>query len=68
MLDLSARRQRGPMHGVGLGFLAKMLQALLVVPAFGLTYLVAAPVDLATRIRRLLLSAVAMVAAAPTAP
>ncbi|MEN3272105.1 MAG: hypothetical protein V7636_866 [Actinomycetota bacterium] len=49
---------------VGLGFLAKMLQALLVLPAFGLTYLVAAPVALRTRIEQLLLGAAAMVAAA----
>ena len=49
---------------VGFGFLAKMLQALLVVPAFGLVYLVAAPVAVAARVRRLLLSAIAMVASA----
>ena len=30
---------------VGFGFLAKMLQALLVLPAFGLVYLIAAPVS-----------------------
>ena len=28
---------------VGLGFLTKMLQALLVLPAFGIVYLLAAP-------------------------
>src|SRR4051812_8230620 len=39
---------------VGFGFLTKMLQALLVVPAFGLVYLVAAP----TRLRRRLLQLV----------
>ncbi len=49
---------------VGLGFLAKMLQALLVVPAFGLVYLVAAPVPLRRRIGQLLASTVAMVASA----
>ena len=49
---------------VGFGFQAKMLQALLVVPAFGLVYLVAAPVAVAARVRRLLLSAIAMVASA----
>ncbi|MCU1379221.1 MAG: glycosyl transferase family protein, partial [Acidimicrobiales bacterium] len=49
---------------VGFGFLSKMLQALLVVPAFGLTYLVAAPVPLAKRIRQLLVAAAVMVASA----
>jgi putative ABC transport system permease protein len=49
---------------VGFGFLAKMLQAFLVVPAFGLVYLVAAPVALRTRLRQLALAAVAMVASA----
>jgi len=39
----------------GLAFLAKMLQALLVVPALGLVYLVAAPTPLARRVRQLLL-------------
>jgi 4-amino-4-deoxy-L-arabinose transferase-like glycosyltransferase len=36
---------------VGFGFLAKMLQAFVVLPAFGLTYLVAAPGSWARRIR-----------------
>src|SRR5205085_6906171 len=45
----------------GLAFLAKMLQALLVVPALGLVYLVAAPTPLARRVRQLLLGAAAMV-------
>jgi 4-amino-4-deoxy-L-arabinose transferase-like glycosyltransferase len=49
---------------VGLGFLTKMLQALLVVPAFALTYLIAAPTGLWRRIRQLLLAGLAMVAAA----
>jgi 4-amino-4-deoxy-L-arabinose transferase-like glycosyltransferase len=35
---------------VGFGFLAKMLQALLVLPAFGLVYLVAAPVPFWKRV------------------
>ncbi len=35
---------------VGFGFLAKMLQALLVVPAFGLVYLIAAPVSFWKRV------------------
>jgi 4-amino-4-deoxy-L-arabinose transferase-like glycosyltransferase len=38
---------------VGFGFLAKMLQALLVVPAFGLVYLVAAPASWWKRIWQL---------------
>ena len=49
---------------VGLGFITKMGQALLVVPAMGLTYLVAAPTVLVTRIRHLVLSLVAMVVGA----
>jgi 4-amino-4-deoxy-L-arabinose transferase-like glycosyltransferase len=35
---------------VGFGFLAKMMQAFLVVPAFGLVYLIAAPTTLRRRI------------------
>ena len=38
---------------VGLGFLAKMLQAFLVLPGFGLAYLIAAAVPLRTRVVRL---------------
>ncbi len=49
---------------VGFGFLAKMLQALLVVPAFGLVYLVAAPTPLRKRIWQLLLAGLAMVGSA----
>src|SRR6185503_14249721 len=49
---------------VGFGFLTKMLQALLVIPAFALAYLIAAPGGLASRIRQLLLAAAAMIAAA----
>jgi 4-amino-4-deoxy-L-arabinose transferase-like glycosyltransferase len=49
---------------VGLGFLTKMLQAFLVVPAFALAYLVAAPVSLRRRIGRLLLAGVAMLVSA----
>ena len=45
---------------VGFAFLAKMLQALVVVPAFGLVYLYAAPVTLGRRIRQLALGAVAL--------
>ena len=49
---------------VGFGFLTKMLQALLVVPAFALAYLIAAPNPLSSRIRRLLLAGAAMIFAA----
>jgi 4-amino-4-deoxy-L-arabinose transferase-like glycosyltransferase len=49
---------------VGLGFLTKMLQAFLVVPAFALAYLVAAPVSLRRRIGQLLLAGVAMLVSA----
>ena len=49
---------------VGFGFLAKMLQALLVVPAFGLVYLFAGPPQLGRRIGQLALGAVALVVSA----
>jgi 4-amino-4-deoxy-L-arabinose transferase-like glycosyltransferase len=49
---------------VGFGFLAKMLQALLVVPAYALTYLIAGPPRLGKRIRQLLLAGVAMIVSA----
>jgi 4-amino-4-deoxy-L-arabinose transferase-like glycosyltransferase len=49
---------------IGLGFLAKMLQAFLVVPAFALVYLVAAPATLWRRFLHVLVSGAAMVAAA----
>jgi 4-amino-4-deoxy-L-arabinose transferase-like glycosyltransferase len=49
---------------VGFGFLAKMLQALLVVPAFGLAYLVAGPPKLGRRIGQLLLGLLALVVSA----
>jgi 4-amino-4-deoxy-L-arabinose transferase-like glycosyltransferase len=39
---------------VGFGFLTKMLQAFLVLPAFGLVYLIAAPVSLGRRLLHLL--------------
>uniref|UniRef100_UPI000E3D8C57 glycosyltransferase family 39 protein n=1 Tax=Allorhizocola rhizosphaerae TaxID=1872709 RepID=UPI000E3D8C57 len=38
---------------VGLGFLAKMLQAFLVLPAFGLAYLIAGPPKLGKRLAQL---------------
>lgn len=49
---------------VGFGFLTKMLQALLVVPAFALAYLIAAPTGFWHRIRQLLLAGLAMVVSA----
>jgi 4-amino-4-deoxy-L-arabinose transferase-like glycosyltransferase len=49
---------------VGLGFITKMGQALLVVPAFGLVYLIAAPTTLRRRIVQLLAAGAAMVAGA----
>lgn len=48
---------------VGFAFLTKMLQALLVIPAFALVYLIAAPTGLGRRIRQLLLAGVALVVA-----
>jgi 4-amino-4-deoxy-L-arabinose transferase-like glycosyltransferase len=49
---------------VGFGFLAKMLQAFLVLPGFGLVYLIAAPNSLWRRVRQLALGAAAVVVAA----
>jgi 4-amino-4-deoxy-L-arabinose transferase-like glycosyltransferase len=49
---------------VGFGFLTKMGQALLVVPAFGLVYLVAGPTRLRTRLLQLGAALVAVVVAA----
>ncbi|MGN9907155.1 ArnT family glycosyltransferase [Phytohabitans sp. LJ34] len=49
---------------VGFGFLTKMLQALLVVPAFALAYLVAAPTPPRRRIVQVLWGGLAMVVAA----
>ncbi|WP_410589672.1 glycosyltransferase family 39 protein [Amycolatopsis sp. lyj-23] len=49
---------------VGFGFLAKMLQAFLVLPAFALAYLVAAPVALGKRLLHLLGALAATIAAA----
>jgi 4-amino-4-deoxy-L-arabinose transferase-like glycosyltransferase len=49
---------------VGFGFLTKMLQAFLVLPAFGLVYLVAAPTSVRRRLGQLTLAGLAMVAAA----
>ncbi|GAA2440375.1 hypothetical protein GCM10010191_65120 [Actinomadura vinacea] len=49
---------------VGAGFLAKMLQAFLVVPVFALVYLVAAPGPVRRRLWRLLLAGAALVVSA----
>ncbi|HKS97890.1 MAG TPA: glycosyltransferase family 39 protein, partial [Rugosimonospora sp.] len=49
---------------VGLGFLTKMLQALLVVPAFGLVYLIAAPTSVRRRLLHLAAGLGALVASA----
>ncbi len=49
---------------LGFGFLTKMMQAFLVLPAFALVYLVAAPATLGRRIRDLLLAGLALVASA----
>ncbi|HEV8570530.1 MAG TPA: glycosyltransferase family 39 protein [Actinoplanes sp.] len=46
---------------VGFGFLTKMMQAFLVVPAFTLVYLVAAPGGLGRRVRHLLVAGTALV-------
>jgi 4-amino-4-deoxy-L-arabinose transferase-like glycosyltransferase len=46
---------------IGLAFLAKMMQAFLVLPAFGLVYLVAAPTGLRRRLTQLLAGALAIV-------
>jgi 4-amino-4-deoxy-L-arabinose transferase-like glycosyltransferase len=47
---------------VGLGFLTKMLQAVLVLPAFGLVYLLAAPTPLRRRLWQLVVATFAFVA------
>jgi 4-amino-4-deoxy-L-arabinose transferase-like glycosyltransferase len=49
---------------VGVGFLAKMLQALLVVPGFGLVYLCCAAVPVRRRVGQLLASGLALVVTA----
>ncbi len=49
---------------IGFGFLTKMLQALVVVPAFALAYLIAAPTPLRKRIVHLLMAGAAMVLSA----
>ncbi len=49
---------------IGFGFITKMGQALLVVPAFGLVYLVAAPNPLRRRVVQLLAALVTMIVSA----
>ncbi len=49
---------------IGFGFLAKMLQAFLVVPGFALVYLFAAPTSFWRRLRQTLYGGVAMIVAA----
>src|SRR4051794_306292 len=49
---------------IGFGFLTKMMQAFLVLPAFVLVYLVCAPTGFWRRVRQLLASAVALVVSA----
>jgi 4-amino-4-deoxy-L-arabinose transferase-like glycosyltransferase len=49
---------------IGFGFLTKMLQAFLVLPAFALVYLIAAPTSLGKRLLHLLGAGVAVVVSA----
>jgi 4-amino-4-deoxy-L-arabinose transferase-like glycosyltransferase len=49
---------------IGLAFLTKMFQGLLVLPAFGLVYLIASPLRLRTRIGHLLAGAASMIVSA----
>jgi 4-amino-4-deoxy-L-arabinose transferase-like glycosyltransferase len=49
---------------VGFGFLTKMMQAFLVLPAFGLVYLLAAPTPLRRRLLHLMAATAAMVVSA----
>jgi 4-amino-4-deoxy-L-arabinose transferase-like glycosyltransferase len=49
---------------LGFAFLTKMLQGFLVVPAFGLVYLVAAPTTIWRRVRDVLIGALAIVVSA----
>ncbi len=48
---------------VGTGFITKMMQAFLVVPAIGVVYLVAGPPKLGRRIKQLVIGAAVLVAA-----
>jgi 4-amino-4-deoxy-L-arabinose transferase-like glycosyltransferase len=49
---------------IGFAFLAKMMQAFLILPAFGLVYLVAAPTGLRRRVLQLFAGALAIVVSA----
>ena len=49
---------------LGFGFLTKMMQAFLVLPAFALVYLLAAPTGLGKRIRDLLIAGAALIVSA----
>jgi 4-amino-4-deoxy-L-arabinose transferase-like glycosyltransferase len=49
---------------VGLAFMAKMMQAFLVLPAFALVYLIAAPTSVRRRLWQLVLAGVAMIVSA----
>jgi 4-amino-4-deoxy-L-arabinose transferase-like glycosyltransferase len=49
---------------IGFAFLAKMLQAFLVVPALGVVFLLAAPGPIGRRIRQVLIAGVALVVSA----
>lgn len=49
---------------VGFGFLTKTLQALLVVPAFAVLYLLAAPTSIGRRLRDLLIAGAALILSA----
>jgi len=49
---------------LGFGFLTKMMQAFLVLPAFALVYLVAAPTGLGKRLRDLLIAGAALLVSA----
>ncbi|WP_069160458.1 ArnT family glycosyltransferase [Nocardia altamirensis] len=46
---------------LGFAFLTKLLQAFLVLPAFGLVFLIAAPVGIWSRIRKLAIACAAMI-------
>ncbi|HTZ09646.1 MAG TPA: glycosyltransferase family 39 protein, partial [Acidimicrobiales bacterium] len=52
------------MAAVGTGFITKMLQAFLVLPAFALVYLLAAPTTLRRRLGQLVVAGVALVVSA----
>ena len=60
----ASRDELYPGFLIGTGFITKMGQALLVVPALGLAYLVAAPTRLAARVAHLAASGAALVVGA----